>query len=116
MSNTKKWVISAIQCKPTENELTDVVSVIHWRKQATEVVGDTTYMTELFGACDISSPDPETFISFADLTEAQVISWLEATLDVEDIDASLDAKIDAEKNPPLVVKRAPWIPVLDTEG
>jgi hypothetical protein len=109
MANTKKWVIAALDCKPSVDTMTDVVAVVHWRKQATEVVGDKTYTADMYGACQVGLPDAETFISFEDLTEEEVITWLEATLDVAAIDSALDAQIDTQKNPPVVTKKAPWI-------
>lgn len=109
MANTKKWVIAALDCKPSIDAMVDVVSTIHWRRQATEVVDDKTYTADMYGACTITLPEPESFIDFEDLTEEVVIPWLEATLDVEAIDASLDAQIETQKNPPVVTKKAPWI-------
>lgn len=109
MTNTKKWVISAFECKPIVDGLTDVVSTIHWRKEAAETVGETTYTADTYGACTVSEPDAENFTAFEDLTEEVVIPWLEATLDVEAIDATLDAQIETQKNPPVVFKLAPWV-------
>ena len=109
MANTKQWQVAALDCKQDTEGLADVVAVIHWRKSATEVVGDKTYTGYTYGACQIAPPDAESFIAFEDLTEAEVIGWLEATLDVNAIDASLDAQIETQKNPPVVTKKAPWI-------
>lgn len=109
MANTKKWVIAAFDCKPQEGEMTDVVFTVHWRKQATETVGEKTYTADTYGACTVGAPDAENFTAFNDLTEEIVIPWLEAVLDVAAIDASLDAQIETQKNPPVVTKKAPWI-------
>ena len=109
MANTKQWQVAALDCKQDIEGLADVVSVIHWRKKATEVVDDKTYTADTYGACTVGAPDAENFTAFADLTEEEVIAWLEATLDVEAIDNSLDAKIETQKNPPVVTKKAPWI-------
>jgi hypothetical protein len=109
MANTKQWAIAALDCKQDTEGLSDVVAVIHWRKTATEVVEDKTYTGYMYGACQIAPPDAENFTAFADLTEEEVIAWLEATLDVEAIDNALDAQIDTQKNPPIVTKKAPWI-------
>lgn len=108
--STKNWVINQMDTKPTEDGLTDVVSIVHWRRQATEVVGDKTYIVETYGSCSMPSADAESFIAFDSLTEETVTAWLEATLDVSVIDAGLDAKLELEKNPPLVQKLAPWMP------
>jgi len=109
MANEKKWVIASLDCKPSIDAMVDVVSVIHWRKQATEVVGDKTYTADMYGACTITLPEPESFIEFDSLTEETIVSWLEDTLDVAAIDSALDAQIDFQKNPPIVTKKAPWI-------
>lgn len=119
MANTKKWVIAALDCKPSVDTMTDVVAVVHWRKQATEIVEDKTYTADTYGACTVSAPDAENFTAFADLTEEIVVPWLEATLDVESIDSALDAQIETQKNPPVVTKKAPWVteelPIASTE-
>lgn len=113
MANTKKWVIAAFDCKPSQDGLTDVVSTVHWRKQATEVVGDKTYTADMYGACAVPPAEAESFIAFESLTEEIVIPWLEAVLDVEAIDAALDTQIDVAKNPPMVQKAAPWLLTAD---
>lgn len=109
MANTKQWVIASFDCKPVIDEMVDVVSVIHWRKQATEIVGEKTYTADMYGACTITLPEPESFIAFDSLTQETIVGWLEATLDVAAIDSALDAQIDFQKNPPVVTKKAPWI-------
>lgn len=109
MSNTKQWVIAALDCKPTVDTMTDVVATIHWRKNATEIVDDKTYTASMYGACSIALPEAESFIAFESLTEAEVIAWVEATLDIAAIDSALDAQLDNQKNPPIISKKAPWI-------
>ena len=108
MANTKQWVIAAFDCKPQEEGQENVVFNIHWRKKATETVGDKTYAADTYGACTVGAPDAENFIAFEDLTEEVVITWLEAVLDVETIDRQLDAQIEDQKNPPVVTKTVPW--------
>lgn len=114
MANTKNWIIAALDVAPSDETLTDVVKSIHWRKQATEVVGDKTYTADMYGACAITAPTPEAFVSYQDLTEAEVIAWLEATLDTAAIDSALDIQLETFKNPPIVNKPLPWIPVVTT--
>lgn len=109
MSNTKQWIISALDIKPTADGLTDVVSTIHWRRQATEVTNVETYVADIYGACAIPAPTPEAFISFQDITEQEVIAWLESELKVEELDATLDAQIETQMNPPIKTVQAPWI-------
>ena len=96
-----QWVISTL-----ERELSDGgVIVAHWR--ATDVDGD--YSASSYGTCgftyDASSPD---FTPYDDLTESQVLGWCWANgVDQDAIEASLAAKIEADKNP-TQANGVPW--------
>jgi hypothetical protein len=86
------WSISTL-----ERELSDGgVVVAHWR--ATAVDGD--FSASSYGTCGFT-PDPSAsgFIAYDSLTEADVIGWVQAELDQDAIEASLAAKIEADKNP-----------------
>ena len=103
----KQWVISAMECKPQEGSLTDVVVTIHWRRQATEIVNEKEYFADVYGA--YSCPMPEgTFTPYPELTKEQVEGWLDAGLDVPALDANLDAQIANQVNPPIVQLPLPW--------
>ena len=87
------WTISTL-----ERELSDGgVIVAHWR--ATDVDGD--YSASSYGTCgftyDASSPD---FTPYDQLTQDQVLGWCwNDGVDKDAIEASLAAKIEADKNP-----------------
>ena len=115
MANTKKWIISSLECKPSENGLTNVVTGIHWRKQATEDINGKSKTVDLYNVCAVPDASNESFVAFESLTEEIIISWLEAILDIESINNALDAKLEDYKNPPLVQKRAPWMPALNPD-
>ena len=86
------WVISTL-----ERTLdTGGVVVAHWR--ATAVDGD--FSASSYGTCGFT-PDPSdpSFVAYDSLTEADVIGWVQAELDQDAIEASLAAKIEADKNP-----------------
>ena len=86
------WVISQL-----ERTLdTGGVVVAHWR--ATEVDGD--FSASSYGTVGFT-PDPSAsgFIAYDSLTEADVIGWVQAEVDQDAIEASLAAKIEADKNP-----------------
>jgi hypothetical protein len=109
MTTTYNWVISSmIEYPTTPDNLTDVVFQVNWRRNATEVVDDKTYFADTFGALSVPPPSPEDFIPYADLTEADVIGWLEAGLDVEAIDAGLQEQINLLINPIQVSLPLPW--------
>lgn len=108
--NTKTWVISQLECLPQDGELKNFVVVCHWRRNAIEVDGDKTYYGDVYGAQSFSADNVENFTPYEDLTFDQVCGWLESSLDVESLDAALDAQIENQKNPPIVVLPLPWAP------
>ena len=95
------WTISTL-----ERELSDGgVIVAHWR--ATDVDGD--YSASAYGTCGFSpdASDPS-FVAYDSLTEAQVLQWCwDNGVDKDAIEASLAAKIEADKNP-VSAAGVPW--------
>lgn len=110
METVKSWVVSQMDTKPQEGGLNDVVSVIHWRRNATAVEGENTYYADTYGALACETPSETDFTAYSDLTFEQVCAWLEAGLDVEALDANLDAQIQNSINPPIVAYHLPWVP------
>lgn len=102
MAATMNWTIST-----TERELSDGgVIVAHWRCTASD--GD--YSASSYGTAgftyDASSPD---FVAYDALTEATVLGWVWDQEDgwKDDVEAALQAKIDADKNP-TTAAGVPW--------
>ena len=80
------------------------VIVAHWRVSKTS--GDN--IASSYGTVGFT-PDSsaEGYIAYADLTEANVIAWVQADLDTEALEASLDADL-AEQASPSVTVGVPW--------
>jgi hypothetical protein len=74
------------------------------RKQ--DIKGEHTASS--YGTCGFT-PDTEKegFVAFNELTEASVLEWVQATMDVEALEAGLDAQLEALANPPTVAGM-PW--------
>lgn len=104
MANQFDWIVVQLDTKPQDGDLMDVVSVVHWRRRAT----DGEYVVESYGAMACPTPSETDFTAYPDLTQEQVESWLEAGLDVEAIDNGLKAQIESLINPPIVVLPLPW--------
>lgn len=100
-----KWIVVQLDTKPQDGELLDVVSVVHWRRNASD--GD--YIAESYGSMPCPTPSSTDFTAYPDLTQAQVESWLDAGLDVFTIDNGLVNDIDNQKNPPIVTLPLPWL-------
>ena len=70
------------------------VVTVHYRVNAVD--GDynaTTYGTTSY------TQDSDTYIPYADLTQAQVVGWVQTSLGKDIVEASLQSQIDALKNP-----------------
>jgi hypothetical protein len=105
------WEVSSMQEYPkTADDLTDVVFLVYWVRNATAVVDEKTYVSDLFGSLAVPAPDPADFTPYPDLTFEQVCGWLDAGLDVEAIDFKLAANIENQINPTVVELPLPWVP------
>lgn len=104
-----KFVISALNCAVESEGLPNVINVIHWRYQATQVDGEKTWFAETYGATSVGQPNPQNFVPYEDVTEAEVISWLEATLPIDAMKEGLEANIELQINPKEVSLPLPWV-------
>jgi hypothetical protein len=109
-----EWVISQLNCAVESEGLSDVINVIHWRYNATQVDGDKTYFADTYGSSSVAQPNPQNFIPYADVTEAEVIGWLEAILPVEAMQLGLENNIALQINPVEVTLPLPWLPTTTT--
>ena len=93
------WTISTLE-RDLQGDLAGGVIVAHWRVTEEETVGEDTYSAQSYGTCGFN-PDPssEGYIAYDDLTEADVIGWVQADVDQDAIEASLQANIDAQITP-----------------
>lgn len=109
MAIVYNWVVSSMDEYPTTpDNLTDVVFVVNWRRNATDIVGDKTYFADVYGSLTVPAPSPADFTPYPDLTFDQVCGWLEAGLDTAAIDAGLAIQIENLINPPVISLPLPW--------
>jgi len=92
---TYNWIISDLVAKIQDGELSNVIETVHYRYQAT----DGEHTADVYGSVGLEAPDAESFKPFEEVTEADVIAWLESKLDVEAMQSGLDAQLDAIANP-----------------
>lgn len=113
METNFEWVISQLNCAVESEGLANVINVIHWRYNATQVDGDKTYFLGTYGASSVEQPNPQNFIPYQDVTEEEVIGWLEQILPVDDMKLSLENNIALQINPVEVVLPLPWNSVIE---
>lgn len=107
MANTYAWIISSLECIPEHEGKTDVVSVIHWRRTAR----NNNQASEIYGAQNIAFNADDSFTPYKNLTETQVIKWLESALGSETCAAqivALDKQIDTQTTPIVTTPELPW--------
>jgi hypothetical protein len=109
-----EWVISQLNCAVESEGLPDVINMIHWRYNATQVDGDKVWFADTYGASSVAQPNPQNFIPYADVTEAEVIGWLEEILPVEAMQLALENNIALQINPVEVTLPLPWLPTTTT--
>jgi hypothetical protein len=98
MANTYQWVISGLHTRLNNEELglEKVIESIHWRYQAEDANGN---IADVYGSVGLEAPEADAFKSFEEITQADVEAWLESKLVVEQLQAGLDAKLEAIASP-----------------
>ena len=109
MAITNTWVINALDCYPEADGETDVVFTVHWT-----LVGEEAGFTgSVYGTVGVSLDEGSTFTPYADLTEAQVVGWVQAALGDEQVaayEANVAQQIADQVDPPVVTPPLPWAP------
>jgi len=99
------WQVSNLDCKVSEDNLSDVVYNVHWRVSATE----DGYSASVYSTCSLPAPDPANFIAYADLTQEEVLNWIWANgVDKAGTEAAVQQQIELQKNPVVVSPPLPW--------
>ena len=103
-----KWGFPALDVTYSVGDLQNVVSTVHWTLTATE----DQYTASVYGSAGVGSPTPEAFVSYEDLTEEEVISWVTTALggeeSVQTMMDGLAAQIEAQKAPQTGTMSPPW--------
>jgi hypothetical protein len=104
--------VSSMLTALSEDGMTDVVKRASWTRTATEVVGEgeeaQTYTASFPGVTPFETPDPASFTPYEDITEEQVIGWIDAKVDMNSVDVRLIAEVQNQITPNIVVLPLPW--------
>lgn len=110
MANTYTWTIIGLPCYPEQDNLQDVVFQIVWRYNGTDGEG---HFGEAYGTTDVVYEASAPFVPYSDLTQETIEGWLVSALGVDGmaaVTAQVDAAIDFQANPPVIVPPLPWAP------
>jgi len=81
--------------------------VVRVRAIASMTDGDIT-VSDMVHASFTPDASADGFIAFDSLTEADVIGWVESSIDVDAVTAGLQAKLDSVKTPATAIGM-PWV-------
>lgn len=111
MTITYTWEVTGIKTK-TEGANQDAVVQTYWKKIGTDANGNTGTFSGATPFSTAGMPEGTTFVPFAELTEAMVISWIQAVVvgsyeeHVNSVIAKeIEGKVNAAVDAPL-----PWAP------
>ena len=79
------------------------VVTVHYNVSAT----DDTYQASTYGTIGYTQEPGETYTPYDQLTEAQVVGWVQTSLGKDTVEASLQSQIELQKNP-VVATGTPW--------
>lgn len=107
MTTTYNWTVVQMQAYPEMDGEADVVFVVHWVLNGT----DGTYNGSVYGTVGVTLDAGAAFTPYEDLTEAQVIGWVQDALGEEQVaayEANVAQQIEDQINPPVVTPPLPW--------
>ena len=81
MSITTTWIVEQMNCYPTSEGQTDVVFNVAWRVNAT----DGTFYATAYGTAGVTYEAGSPYTPYADLTQAQVIGWVQGSMGAEQV-------------------------------
>jgi len=97
---TFNWSISQMDRLTSDG----FVITVHYTVSAVE----DTYSANTYGTIGYTQEPGETYTPYADLTQAQVVGWVQTSLGQSNVEASLQGQIDLQKNP-VQATGLPWV-------
>lgn len=107
MATTYTWAVVQMDAYPEVDGETDVVFNVHWTLTGEE----SGFNGSVYGTQTVTVDPAEPFTPYADLTEAQVIGWVQAAMGAERVaayEATVAEQINNQIAPPVVTPPLPW--------
>jgi hypothetical protein len=123
---TFNWNITQLNVYPKKDSKQDVVFTVHWTLEGVEdVEGEhtdsfygleyTKFIGSSYGSVGVTLEPNAPYTAYADLTKDQVLGWVWASVNKDEIEANVQAEIDKKKNPTVVTPILPWV-IVDTQA
>ncbi len=107
MTNKYTWIIESLDCIPSIDGQSNVVSCVHWRVNGTDGINNAS----VYGIQNLIYTSNNPFINYSNLTESVVIEWIQNSMGSEQVLAiqnNLDTQISLLMNPPVISPSLPW--------
>lgn len=107
MAITNTWAVVQMDCYPQYEDKTDVVFNVHWTLTGV----DGVYRGIAYGTQAVSLDPDAPFTPYADLTQEQVIGWVQDAMGPEQVtvlEGSVAQQIADQINPPTTNLPLPW--------
>jgi hypothetical protein len=107
MTVTNTWAVKQMDAYPELDGKTDVVFTVHWTLTGEEA----GFTAVVYGSVGVTIAPDAPFTPYADLTEAQVIGWVQDAMGAEQVaayEANVAEQINNQIVPPVVTPPLPW--------
>jgi hypothetical protein len=107
MANTYTWKIESLDCVPSVDGQSNVVSNVHWRAYVT----DEIHTVCVYGVQPLVYNAEMPFTTYENLTENVVIEWAKTAMgdiQIASITDNLDNQIANLINPSVITPLLPW--------
>ena len=94
------WTFNTFEVALSEDGLSNVVKSINWTIRG----NDNGVINSVTASTGLSSPNPQTFTNYDDITEQWAIDTVSSIVDVDAIKAGIQSSIDYQKQ---VVRKVP---------
>ena len=108
MNITYIWAITAMKMAPSLDGLTDVVTNVQFSYTGTD--SDSGFSGVFQGAIPVGAPDAADFVPLADLTEAEVIAWIQPIYPIDHPNEVVTNDIQNQIAPTNDDAPMPWAP------
>lgn len=107
-----EWTFSPMEIIYDSGSMQDIINIVHWQMHATYALETGSISKMSIGTIGFETPDPATFIPFADVTKELVTEWVEGKMGEEQVNnmkASLSASIAYDLHPTRGIVSPPWV-------
>ena len=108
MNITYVWAITGMKMAPSLDGLTDVVTNVQFNYTGTD--SDSGFSSTFNGAYPVPPPSSASFVPLADLTEDEVIAWVQSIYNMDHPNEVVLKQINEKITPTDDDAPMPWAP------